>query len=66
MGLTRIYYLCFLTGTAISAAVFTALHYIFPTPEVRRFVEKAPSPGLLMPEYRLRWDREDSVHEPVD
>ncbi|GAB1200646.1 hypothetical protein APSETT444_010020 [Aspergillus pseudonomiae] len=33
---------------------------------VRRFLEKAPSPGLLMPEYRLRWDREDSVHEPVD
>ncbi|KAE8137160.1 permease for cytosine/purines, uracil, thiamine, allantoin-domain-containing protein [Aspergillus pseudotamarii] len=59
LGFTRIYYVCFLTGTAISAAVYTALHYIFPTPEVRTFVEKAPSPAVLMQEYRSRWDRED-------
>ncbi|KAB8210767.1 permease for cytosine/purines, uracil, thiamine, allantoin-domain-containing protein [Aspergillus parasiticus] len=65
VGLTRIYYICFLTGTAISAGVYTALHYIFPTPEVRAFVEEAPSPGILLQEYRLRWDR-GSVNEIVE
>ncbi|KOC12467.1 hypothetical protein AFLA70_40g004621 [Aspergillus flavus AF70] len=59
------YYICFLTGTAISAGMYTALHYIFPTPEVRAFVEKAPSPGILMQEYRLPGDRREEIVEQV-
>ncbi|KAE8358528.1 permease for cytosine/purines, uracil, thiamine, allantoin-domain-containing protein [Aspergillus caelatus] len=63
---TRIYYVYFLTGTAISAARYTALRYIFPTPEVRTFVQKAPSLAVLMQEYRSRWDREeDSGNEII-
>ncbi|QRD88811.1 permease for cytosine/purines, uracil, thiamine, allantoin-domain-containing protein [Aspergillus flavus] len=59
------YYICFLTGTAISAGMYTALHYIFPTPEVRAFVEKAPSPGILMQEYRLPGDQREEIVEQV-
>ncbi|KAE8379331.1 permease for cytosine/purines, uracil, thiamine, allantoin-domain-containing protein [Aspergillus bertholletiae] len=63
VGLTRIYYICFVTGTVISAAVYTALHYMFPTADVKLFVDKAPSPEILMQEYRWRWDGGDRLGE---
>ncbi|KAF5862938.1 hypothetical protein ETB97_010979 [Aspergillus alliaceus] len=67
VGLTRIYYICFITGMVISATVYTALHFIFPEAEVKSFVDTAPSPGTLMCEYRARWDGEgDSGEEIVE
>ncbi|KAF7591204.1 hypothetical protein BBP40_001863 [Aspergillus hancockii] len=54
-------------GTAVSAAVYAALHYIFRDSDVRGFVDSAPSPELLMREYRARWDHgEDPVGEIVE
>ncbi|KAE8348185.1 permease for cytosine/purines, uracil, thiamine, allantoin-domain-containing protein [Aspergillus coremiiformis] len=60
VGFTRVYYICFLTGTAISAVVYAALHYVFPAAAVRSFVATAPSPGTLMREYRARWEEESA------
>ncbi|RJE17958.1 hypothetical protein PHISCL_09704 [Aspergillus sclerotialis] len=56
IGLTHLYYICFLTGLAISAAVYVTLHYLFPVRSVRQFVESAPPARVLMREYRERWD----------
>ena len=56
IGLTHLYYICFLTGLAISAAVYVTLHYLFPVKSVRQFVESAPPARVLMREYRERWD----------
>ncbi|KAJ6088641.1 Allantoin permease [Penicillium sp. IBT 16267x] len=58
---THIYYICFLSGFAISAAVYSALHFLFPVAAVVDFVARAPSARLLMEEYRDQWDREDEV-----
>ncbi|KAJ5825872.1 Allantoin permease [Penicillium riverlandense] len=61
LGLTHLYYICFLVGLSISAAVYCALHYIFPVEAVRNFVECAPPAETLMREYRERWDQGDDV-----
>lgn len=58
LGLTHLYYICFLTGLSISAAVYVALHYLFPVKQVNQFVESAPPAGALMKEYREQWDEE--------
>lgn len=58
IGLTHLYYICFLSGIAISASVFIALHYLFPAEQVKEFVDSAPSPAILQVEYRERWDAE--------
>lgn len=58
LGLTHLYYICFLTGLSISAAVYVALHYLFPVKRVKQFVDDAPPAGVLIREYRERWDEE--------
>lgn len=57
----HIYYICFLSGFAISAGVYSALHILFPVPAVVDFVARAPSARVLMEEYRDQWDGEDEV-----
>lgn len=56
IGLTRLYYICFLSGLAISATVYCVLHWIFPVVAVQYFVGTGPSADVLMREYRDRWD----------
>jgi NCS1 family nucleobase:cation symporter-1 len=58
MGLTHLYYICFLSGFAISASVFSLLHFIFPAVTSQRFVADGTSPRELMKEYQERWDAE--------
>ncbi|KAJ5109997.1 Allantoin permease [Penicillium argentinense] len=58
-GFMHLYYICFLSGLAISAAVYCALHYVFPIRSVQQFVAMAPPAGVLMREYRERWDGEE-------
>lgn len=65
LGLTHLYYICFLSGFVISATVYCTLHFLFPVPAVEHFVKNAPSPGLLMDEYRDRWDRGEEVENTV-
>ena len=61
IGLTHLYYICFLSGMSISAAVYCMLHFLFPVPAVESFVTMAPPAATLMLEYRERWDRGDEV-----
>lgn len=42
----------------ISAAVYVALHYIFPVQRINEFVETAPPAGVLIRSYREQWDDE--------
>ncbi len=60
IGLTHLYYICFLVGFAISASVFCLLHLIFPAKDVVHFVASNPSAKFLMAEYQDRWDGESS------
>ncbi|KAJ5288655.1 Allantoin permease [Penicillium angulare] len=61
VGLTRVYYICFLSGFAISGAVYCVLHFLFPVAAVVDFVARAPAACVLMDEYREQWDREDEL-----
>jgi NCS1 family nucleobase:cation symporter-1 len=61
IGLTHLFYICFLSGITISATVFIALHYFFPASSVREFVQSAPPPAVLMTEYREQWDTQGGV-----
>lgn len=36
--------------------MYCILHYVFPVPEVRRFVESAGPVEVLVREYREEWD----------
>lgn len=65
IGLTRLYYICFLSGLAISAAVYCVLHLLFPAGAVQDFVETAPPAASLMREYRERWDHGEVETENV-
>ncbi|KAL1628101.1 hypothetical protein SLS56_006032 [Neofusicoccum ribis] len=65
VGLTRLYYLCFLSGFCIAAAVYAALHAAFPARAVAEWVAGAPPAGVLMRAYRERWDGEEGA-EVVD
>ncbi|PQE11482.1 Allantoin permease protein [Rutstroemia sp. NJR-2017a BBW] len=56
IGLTHLYYICFLVGFAISATIFCILHLVFPAKDVVHFVASISSPKLLMAEYQGRWD----------
>jgi NCS1 family nucleobase:cation symporter-1 len=60
IGLTHLYYICFLAGFAISASIYCSLHFIFPARELKQFVENSPSAKELMVEYQERWDGESS------
>ncbi|KAF9891407.1 hypothetical protein FE257_004263 [Aspergillus nanangensis] len=59
VGLTRLFYICFLSGITISATVFIALHHFFPATKVQHFVDTAPPAHVLMQEYRERWEGEE-------
>lgn len=61
IGLTHLYYICFLTGMSISAAVFVALHYLVPDKRLQAFVNSAPPARQLMAEYRELYDNPDEV-----
>ncbi|KAJ6015146.1 Allantoin permease [Penicillium herquei] len=61
LGLTHLYYICFLAGFVISASVYCALHFLFPVSAVQHFVESAPPAFILMDEYRDRWDCGEQV-----
>jgi NCS1 family nucleobase:cation symporter-1 len=56
IGLTHLYYICFLSGFAISASVYCTLHFVFPTRAVKDFVVKSAPAEVLMREYQERWD----------
>ncbi len=61
LGWTRVYYLSFLVGFAISSVVFIALHHFFPAPSVKDFVLRPTTSRQFMAEYQDRWDAtEDS------
>lgn len=61
IGLTHLYYICFLTGMSISAAVYVALHYAVPDRRLQAFVNSAPPARQLMDEYRELYDNPDEV-----
>ncbi|EED18301.1 allantoin permease, putative [Talaromyces stipitatus ATCC 10500] len=61
IGLTHLYYICFLTGMSISAAVYIALHYAVPDKRLQAFVNSAPPARQLMAEYRELYDNPDEV-----
>lgn len=56
IGLTHLYYICFLAGFAISAGLYCALHFVFPDRASQAFVRNAPEARVLMREYQDRWD----------
>jgi nucleobase:cation symporter-1, NCS1 family len=56
IGATRLYYICFLNGLAISAVVFIALNYIFPARQLKAFVDGPATAKETIKEYRARWD----------
>ena len=58
IGWTRLYYLCFLAGFAISATVFIALNYFFPAPGVKDFVMSPATRKEVMAESQAKWDGE--------
>ncbi|CZR69975.1 related to uracil permease [Phialocephala subalpina] len=60
IGLTHLYYICFLAGFSISASVYCGLHFIFPAEGLNRFVASSPPARALMAEYQDRWDGETS------
>ena len=56
VGLTHLYYICFLSGAFISGTVYVFLHYVFPDRRLQEFVAVAPPARVLMEEYRERLD----------
>lgn len=56
IGLTHLYYICFLVGFAISASVYCLLHFVFPARMSEEFVKDGASAAFLMQEYRDRWE----------
>jgi NCS1 family nucleobase:cation symporter-1 len=68
IGLTHLYYICFLSGSSISATVYRLLHFLFPAQAPKNFVESSPQPASLMVEYEQTWDNESSevFSEDVD
>lgn len=56
IGLTHLYYICFLSGFAISASIYCLLHLIFPAVGSKQFVADVASLRELMKEYQDRWD----------
>jgi nucleobase:cation symporter-1, NCS1 family len=56
IGATRLYYICFLTGVAISATTFVALNYIFPAKKLKAYVNDSQTWREARIEFRDRWD----------
>jgi len=57
-ALTHLYYLCFLSGFAISASLYVFLHFVFPAKASQAFVKNGSTPASLMRKYQERWDGE--------
>lgn len=56
IGLTHLYYICFLSGIAISGAVYAALHYFFPDQRLKAFLDNAPPSRVLIADYTEFYD----------
>jgi len=56
IGLTHLYYICFLSGFVISASVYCFLHFLFPAQACSDFVESSPAAAILMAKYEQTWD----------
>lgn len=56
IGATRLYYICFLNGCAISALIFVALNYAFPAKKLKAYVHGPESWREARIEFRDRWD----------
>jgi NCS1 family nucleobase:cation symporter-1 len=60
IGLTHLYYICFLSGFCISAAVYCLLHWVFPAHRLDAFVKSNQSAEELMVESREKWDQDET------
>ena len=56
VGCTRLYYICFLNGFAISSVVFILLHRFFPAEGVNAFVNGPMDNEQTMRYYQEEWD----------
>ena len=56
IGATRLYYICFLNGFAISSVMYVALHYFFPAQSLKEFVDSPATRHETMSEYQEKWD----------
>ncbi|PWY96125.1 allantoin permease [Aspergillus sclerotioniger CBS 115572] len=65
VGLTHLYYICFLSGAFISGMVYVILHYVFPDRRLQEFVASAPAARVLMEEYRERLDSVEVIRVGV-
>jgi hypothetical protein len=61
IGATRLYYICFLNGFAISSVVLIALHRFFPSRSHREFVNDSWTAKETMAFYQDRWDHTGEV-----
>lgn len=59
IGWTRLYYISFLVGTAISALTYSALHYFFPAPSVKDYLLQAPPRRVVQAQFTAKWDGEE-------
>jgi len=69
IGWTRLYYISFLVGTAISALFFAAFHHFFPVHGIKDYVNSAPSRREVQAEFRAKWDGEEIAniyHRPKE
>ncbi|KAJ5887707.1 Allantoin permease [Penicillium taxi] len=66
IGLTHLYYICFLSGFVISSAVYIALHFAFPDRSIQDFIKTSPSAETLMKNYRAQWDEGVEVTEVIN
>lgn len=66
IGATRLYYICFLNGLAITAAVFVGLNYAFPPRAVRAYVDGPGTAKEAIKEFRDRWDALDAAARGED
>ena len=64
IGATRLYYICFLNGFAISSVVFILLHRFFPAKSHQAFVDDRLTARATMAKYQEKWDATGDVAEP--
>lgn len=57
VGCTRLYYISFLNGFAISSVVFWLLNWIWPAEGAKRFVDAPTDKWATMRFYREEWDQ---------
>ena len=66
IGCTRLYYICFLNGFAISSVVFITLHRFFPAPMQKDFVDSPVDKRQVMREYQEKWDMTEVTVEQIN